>query len=289
LKAVSEALKQHLASETTTLATCWLATLQNGTVYGFTSHSSDIVFGGRTYAAATGITPSAIASNADLAVDNLDVDGMLDASVITEADIAAGLWDYAAIEIFMINWSDLSMGQIKMRSGRLGEVKTGRVAYTAELRGLAQNLQQVVGELYSPTCRASLGDARCKVSLAAYTHSGTVASVQSQESFSSALTLPDDYCTNGRVTFLSGQNSGLAMEVIAYSRGVFTLALPMPYTIAVGDTFTAVAGCQKQFLRDCVGKFANAINFRGEPYLPGNDVMTASGYNNTAPSEEPQT
>ena len=289
MKAVSVALKAHLEGETTTLATCWLATLQNGTVYGFTSHSSDIVFDGRTYAAATGITPSAIASNADLAVDNLDVDGMLDASVITEADIAAGLWDYAAIEIFMVNWADLSMGQIKMRSGRLGEVKTGRVAYTAELRGLSQNLQQVVGELYSPTCRAALGDARCKVALGAYTQSGAVASVLSQEGFLSTLTQPADYYTGGRVTFTSGQNSGLGMEVIAYSRDIFTLALPMPYPIAVGDSFTAVAGCQKQFLRDCVGKFSNAINFRGEPYLPGNDVITAGGYNNATPSEEPQT
>lgn len=277
MKNISVALKAHLASETTTLATCWKVTLQNGTIYGFTSHSADIVFGGRTYAAATGITPSAIASNADLAVDNLEVEGMLDSSVITEADIAAGLWDYAAVEIFMVNWADLSMGSLKLRTGRLGEVKSGRVAYAAEMRGLAQNLQQTVGELYSPNCRAALGDSRCQVALGAWTQTGSITGVLSQESFVTNATQADDYYTGGKVTWTSGLNNGLSMEVALYSRGVFTLVLPMPYAINAGDNFSAVAGCRKQFVRDCVGKFSNGINFRGEPYVPGNDQLAANG------------
>jgi uncharacterized phage protein (TIGR02218 family) len=32
-------------------------------------------------------------------------------------------------------------------------------------------------------------------------------------------------------------------------------------------------GCDKQ-LRTCVERFANALNFRGEPHLPGSDLLT---------------
>ena len=42
-----------------------------------------------------------------------------------------------------------------------------------------------------------------------------------------------------------------------------------------GDTFSVVAGCDKKFAT-CKAKFANALNFRGFPHLPGNDA--AYGY-----------
>ena len=41
-----------------------------------------------------------------------------------------------------------------------------------------------------------------------------------------------------------------------------------------GDTFTVTAGCDKQFAT-CQAKFANAVNFRGFPHMPGNDFVTA--------------
>jgi len=44
--------------------------------------------------------------------------------------------------------------------------------------------------------------------------------------------------------------------------------------IAVGDTITATAGCDKR-LDTCVTRFANAINYRGFPHMPGNDFVAA--------------
>jgi uncharacterized phage protein (TIGR02218 family) len=49
----------------------------------------------------------------------------------------------------------------------------------------------------------------------------------------------------------------------------------MPNNIAVGDAFNAIAGCDKT-IGTCAGKFANAVNFRGEPYVPGMDKMLAT-------------
>lgn len=44
--------------------------------------------------------------------------------------------------------------------------------------------------------------------------------------------------------------------------------------MAVGDTFHIVPGCDKR-LATCRDRYANVINFRGEPYLPGQDALTA--------------
>ncbi len=45
--------------------------------------------------------------------------------------------------------------------------------------------------------------------------------------------------------------------------------------LVVGDGFEVTVGCDKAFAT-CKAKFANALNFRGFPHLPGNDA--AYGY-----------
>src|SRR5581483_8422547 len=102
MKTISSQLAAHIAGEVTTLATCWKLTRRDATVMGFTDHDQEIVFDGVTYQAATGFTPSSIQSTGSLAVDNLDVQGMISAGSIAEADILAGLYDFAEIAIFQV-------------------------------------------------------------------------------------------------------------------------------------------------------------------------------------------
>lgn len=45
-------------------------------------------------------------------------------------------------------------------------------------------------------------------------------------------------------------------------------------TVAAGDRFRVVAGCDKS-ADTCRAKFANFLNFRGFPHLPGDDWVTA--------------
>jgi hypothetical protein len=80
------------------------------------------------------------------------------------------------------------------------------------------------------------------------------------------------YFSYGKVTWTSGQNKGYSMEVKTFAPGVVTLALPMEYPIAPGDTYTIVAGCDKQF-GTCRDRWNNVVHFRGEPYIPGPDVI----------------
>ena len=273
MKSLSTQLQAHYALPTTTLARCWKCTRTDGTVLGFTSHDVDIVFSGVTYAAATGFTPSAIQGALDMSVANLEVTGILNSASITEADLLAGKWDGCAVEIFEVNYADLSMGRMLLPGGKIGNVSAGRVGWRAELRGVAQALQQPVGGFYTKTCTASLGDAKCTINIAALSVSSTVTTVASRTSFGTALGQAADYFGGGVVTWVTGLNAGAKMEVNTFTGGAFVLSVSMPANIAVGDTFTVTPGCRKRFTEDCVGRYANGVHFRGFPVVPGNDVV----------------
>jgi uncharacterized phage protein (TIGR02218 family) len=283
-KAIGVALQAHLAGELTKLATCWRATLTNSTVYGFTDHDKDIVYSGVVYESATGFAATDVASGSSLDVDNLEVAGMLVSPAITDDDLHAGIWDGAEIKIFQVNWSDLTMGAINLRIGHIGQVVAGRNAFRAELLGLTQAYTRSIGEITSAACRATLGDARCGVNLAAggspelFTQTGTVDAFDAVTLVltDAARTEATSFFQYGVVTFTSGANIGLSFVVKDSAVGTITLQLPPPYTVAAGDGYSAVAGCDKK-LRTCIDRFNNVVNFRGEPYLQGLDKLVQVG------------
>lgn len=281
MNVISDELSAHYASGTTTLAQCWKCTRADGQIFGYTSLDQDIIFDEVTYLASSGFTPSNIQSNANLSVSNLEVVGILDSENITEEDLTAGLWDGCAIEIFEVNFRDLTMGKRILGGGTIGNITSGRQSFSAELRGLTQRVQQSIGELYSPTCRAELGDARCGVNLSSYEVSGTITQVDTNQKFyDSARTEASSWFARGKITFTSGENTGLSMEVKSFAdtaSGVIKLQMPMPYPVQVGDTYTMLPGCMKRHIDDCKNKYNNIINFRGEPYVPGNDQMMQVG------------
>lgn len=269
MKTLATDFDNHLAGDVTSLAMCWKITRKDSLVFGFTSLDTDLVVGGLTYKAATGVQPSAVASTAGMEVDNLDVGGLLDSDVLTESDLLAGLWNGAAIEIFVVNWKAPADGIGALRKGVLGEVKvnSGR-RFSAEIRGLSQMLQQPVGSKYSKTCRATLGDSKCGVNLASHTVTGSVTSVSGNRVVLDAARTEASGFKYGKLTFTSGACSGLAMEVYAYATGQIELLAPMVKPIAVGDTYTLTRGCDKGARSDCKNTFNNIINFQGEPDIP---------------------
>jgi hypothetical protein len=86
---------------------------------------------------------------------------------------------------------------------------------------------------------------------------------------------PDAYFQGGLVTWNTGNNAGLSMEILSWDSSTRTLKLflPMPQDIQVGDSFDIVPGCEHRFDEDCVTKFGNGVNFRAEPHLPGTDRL----------------
>jgi hypothetical protein len=70
---------------------------------------------------------------------------------------------------------------------------------------------------------------------------------------------------------LSGTAAGINLPVLVQSGDEFTLSDPPPTDI-VGAPVRIVEGCDRT-LAACAFRFANAVNFQGEPHLPGNDLL----------------
>jgi len=164
-KMITPAMRAHLDAETTRLAAIWRITRKGGQQFFFTDHDRDIVFAGDTYRADAGFERTAIRSDAGFAVDNLDLVGVFAEGGIVEDEVRAGLFDGAEIRVSFVNWQDPDgYGEIRLRRGTLGETRlTPQGYFHAELRGLAQPLAQSTLQMWSPECRADLGDERCTV------------------------------------------------------------------------------------------------------------------------------
>lgn len=277
MKTISPGLAAHLAEGTTTFAWCWKLTRRDGAVLGFTGHDRDLVFDGVTYEAAGGFTASAIESTGALNPGNLDVAGALTSERLDEGDLAAGIYDDAEFELWRVNWQDVEE-RVLMRKGNLGEVSRSGAAFTAELRGLAHRLNQPVGRLYQYGCDANFCDARCGLAAIDWTVSATVvSSAGDREILATEIAdFPAGHFTRGKLVFTGGANDGAVMEVKAHAAGGrIELWRATARPLSPGSTFEVTAGCDKQFAT-CRDRFANAVNFRGFPHMPGNDFVLAS-------------
>jgi uncharacterized phage protein (TIGR02218 family) len=281
VKQLPSGLQEHLSSGATTLCWCWRLIRRDATQLGFTDHDRDITFDGTTFEAAAGFTASEMRDSVGLSVDNLEVTSALSSERLTEADLSAGIYDDARVEIFRVNWAEPEQ-RVLMRTGSLGEVRRAGLSFTAEVRGLSHYLQQPKGRLYQYTCDADLGDARCAVLLSnpLYRGEGVIVSAMSERRFTASGldSFADDWFSRGLVTFTSGAANGQSVEVRAHTNPSGTVTIELWAAargpLATGQTFIVTAGCDKH-LATCQAKFANVANFRGFPHMPGNDFITA--------------
>lgn len=368
-KSASVAMQGHIAGPFTTLCTCWKITRTDGQIFTFTDHDQDLVVDGLTFKAAFSYTRTAFRTTNDATSDDVDVVGTIDASNVTKDDLLAGKFNHASVDIFVVNWADLTMDRIKLRRAHLGTVTRGKDKFKVQVVGLSNLLKQRIGEVYQPTCRWDFGDTNCGKNLAPLQQTGTVLVVTSNKKFTasgltgagpSILTYTnttirfratdkiDDFSNQwttkgflvgdgiqitgsdsndllhtikriqnnitvtykgitttgvgvittesqnvenepagssitvtrktpgyfdfGKVTWLTGLNAGLKMEVRSWDgTSALELLLGMPYAIQVGDTFQITPGCDKR-LPTC--KFwGQILNFGGEPFVPGQDAI----------------
>jgi uncharacterized phage protein (TIGR02218 family) len=270
------ALATHYALEVQTTALLLKVTRLDSTVLGFTSHDKDLTYGGVTYSA-NGFSPTATNTLSSLAVSDLDWQFLIDSTTITESDLVGGKYDYARIDIYRVNWNSLSAADTLFR-GRVGQISMRNGQAVAEARSLAQALNEPVGKIIQKDCDADLGDARCGVNLAGITVTGTLTAVTSYMVFTdSSRAEAASYFDYGKLTFTSGLNNGLFMEVkSSASGGVLTMKIGFPYLPAVGDAYSLYPGCDKSST-DCKSTFSNFVNFRGFPHIIGIDAMLRPG------------
>lgn len=140
----------------------------DGLVVRGTSWDENLPIGGQIYYSTSGGAVSDLESAAALNVDNAEILANFDA--ITAEDLKAGLWNDAAVQLFVINPDDTDDSpsvdyRDVMIEGTFGQITVERLSFVAEIRSWLQRLQQAFGDLVSNACTYNLGDDDCTVDL----------------------------------------------------------------------------------------------------------------------------
>lgn len=278
MRSIPSNLAAHLAEGATTLCHCWKLVRRDGKTFGFTDHDRDLAFGSVTFAARSGLEAAEATSELGFAVGGGEVAGALVSAGLTEDDISSGLYDDASVESWLVNWSNVGE-RLLLDIGSIGEIRRADGSFVAEVRGIMHRFDEERGRLFRATCAADLGDARCGVALSssAYAGNGTVTRTDGTLGIvASGIGFSDGWCTGGRLTWKTGANKGVSVEVKVHraigGTDEFDLWQRAPQPISVGDTFSVTAGCDKTHAT-CRDRFKNALNFRGFPHMPGNDFI----------------
>ncbi len=262
--------------ELDTVATFWRVYRRDGVAMGFTSHDHDLTFGGILHRAAPGMVPAAIRLTADLANDSAEVEGALSHDTIREADLAAGLFDEAAIAIGAVDWESLE--HHTLYTGDLGMIEDDRRGFSAVLRSAKQLLERDLVPRTSPTCRAVFCGPGCGLSATRFTQVLPLAGIDPDfNRVRFAGIAPADHI-DGLVRFRDGPQTGISFGIVSADGDWLMLDRPLVEGTAIGTLAELREGCDHT-IGACSGRFGNARNFRGEPFLPGNDLLTRYGRN----------
>lgn len=275
------ALSAHLAGRLTTVCHGWRLTRRDGAVSGFTDHDRPLTVDGTALEPGSGFSASEARDALGFGVDTVDVEGALSSAGIDPDYLAAGLYDGATVETFLVNWRE-PVDFALLRKATIGRTTRSDGRFVAELESTAHALDRPSGRYLRRHCDAELGDARCGMTLAgpAFNGSGTVLAVVATDTIVVAglSGFEPGWFTHGVLTWSDGAEDGRSVRVAGHRRqgGADVLVLWREHgpPVADGTGFAIVAGCDKSF-STCKAKFGNQLNFRGFPHLPGNDAAYA--------------
>lgn len=292
MKACSVALAAHIAQGQTTLTTLFKITRQpDGLVMGFTEHDQNLVFGGVTYLSTSGYNRFNLNETSDGESKSTELVGAISPpsspvvnTDITRADLEAHLYDYAQIQLLLVNWADLTMGAIILGTGSLGPVTIEEFQFRVEVRGLGYALNDVGGEYCCANCRTDFGSPKCApggllddgTDINSLLQTGTVVSTDGKTTIVFSGLTNNNKPDGGNVTFASGSNDHLSSEIKHIDWATSTITLKpgamLLAAIAPGDTFAYFPGCDfTEFT--CSSVYNNIINFQGEPNAPTPDAV----------------
>lgn len=201
MRTVPEVMAARVESGAAGLCHVWVLSRGDGVRLGFTDHDRDLVVDEVVCRASSGWTAGAGEASVGMAAGAVSAAGALDDQGLSEAEIAAGLYDGAGVELWRVDWREPGL-KVRLWKGRMAKIRREGGAFVADLEGPLAALERVVGGTYGRLCEAVLGDAAC----------------------------------------------GLAAEVIEGR------------------------ACDKRW-KTCVEGFANGVNFRGYPDIPGDDFV----------------
>jgi uncharacterized phage protein (TIGR02218 family) len=253
-----------------TAATWWRVHRRDGVTLGFTTHDRDLWFGGVLHRAAPGMLPSAIRRTVGFEDDPGDVQGALSHASVREEDLASGRFDDARIESGILDWETCEGD--RLYEGSIARVSREAGGFRAELASRKADLAHDPVPLTSPSCRAQFCGPGCALNPAAHEVRALALGLDADTARVTLDIADAEPYRYGSLRWLDGPSTGMTVRIADVQGPAVILAERVDLSLEPPLRVRLREGCDRT-LATCAGRFGNAENFRGEPFLPGNDML----------------
>lgn len=273
---------------------CWKIEPTGISTLYLTAHDSSLVLAdGNTYSPVGSLDMSAHSRDSELRDHNVEYRGAITDDAITTEDLIAGRYKEAKITESLVDWLYPWMGHFIQNIYWIGESTFSGEEWECEVSGLTRFLQQPVGRTCDRSCPYDLGvinaqgfgcpvDTDTGASPDVWAYASVVTAVDSDEprrifrASGLSSVIDDDWARLGVIEFVTGNNNALKGIIKSFDdvNKEIELIMPMPYNIAIGNSFTITAGCDGTFI-SCSEKFTTAgnpdiyIDWGGFKFIPG--------------------
>lgn len=113
-----------------------------------------------------------------------------------------------------------------------------------------------------------------------FTRHGTISTVADRLNLAidvSEARAVDGWYNGGALIVETGPNAGAVREIKEWTQtgGVLSVFIAEPFNLTQATRIRLYPGCDKR-LATCRDRFDNILNFRGEPFIPGQDALTST-------------
>ncbi len=255
-----------------TVASFWRICRRDGVTLGFTTHDRDLWFDGILHRAAPGMVPSSIRRTSGFADDGVEVEGALSHEAISAAEMQAGRFEGARIVIGALDWENESGDAAVLYRGRIVGLVEEDGGFVAQLQSAKADLARDPVPRTSPGCRARFCDLGCTLSASRFTHRAVASALDREANRVGFAGIDPALFAQGELRWLDGPLTGLRATVLCADAQGLVLDRPLDKASAIGDRALLREGCDHT-IATCSARFGNAVNFQGEPFLPGNDLL----------------
>jgi uncharacterized phage protein (TIGR02218 family) len=244
-----------------------------------TTHASGIVFEGNNYIVANALDLSAQSEELSGGDYSVELTGAIDSDLLTNSDLNNGVYRGAEIVEYIVDPKYPYAGALREYRYFIQAIQWDGEVFQTTCGGVQDSVKRKKGGTFSRQCVVALYDEYCGVNkddhrFPSGTTEAQVTLVTDQRGFSSESfpvgTNDASLLLFGLIEWRGGDNAGRTSTIIQYSADNFRIAEQLPRPIQLGDTFTALKGCQKT-IAACNG-FDNFANYQGNPYIRGSSA-----------------
>lgn len=205
--------------------------------------------------------------------------GTVGFSIVNTGDFGrlarAGLLNESEVLVRRCPVNSPNLGSVSLFRGKLADIMFDR----NKISGTARNAFQSANinwpyYTYMDTCVWKFGSTGCGLNVSSYTMALAIDASSSNpiQLLVASGTLTQSFAPGqlerGRVTIITGQNSGQVRAIRVHTGDMLLLSHTLPYAPTSGDQLHLQRGCRKRFETDCTSQYNNANRFLGASWMP---------------------